>query len=237
MHRGTPLVFWLLSVVLGCTALVLTFDSMNEREEIEELFRKRETVLSLADGLRQSSDDLTRFARSYAATSDPRFRDRFRAVLAIREGELARPLGYQHAFWDLEIVGEMEDADTDDVKSMEQRLVEAGVGSDTLFLLNRSKKNSDGLARIETRAFQLIENDQPTEALEMLFSDSYHRSKANIMRPIRSLQESVDQQTAKQLESALERQRKLDTMIVATLLGAIILGGLAGLWRRRQTEA
>ena len=237
MHRGIPLVFWSLSVLLGCSALALTFGSVNHREKVESLFWGRETILSLADELRQSSDDLTRFARSYAATSDPRYRDRFEAVLAIREGERARPAGYQYAFWDLEIIGELEDAGTVEAKSMQQRLLDQDLASDVLFLMNRSKKFSDELASIETEAFKSIENDQPLEALELLYGDSYNRSKADIMRPIRTLQETVDRQTSEQLNVAIARQRALETKTIATLLGSLIFGALAGLWRRRQTEA
>lgn len=234
MLRGVPLIFGLLSLTLGLSALILTFDSIDDRERIEQLFTQRETVLSLADELRQSSDDLSRFARSYAATTDARFWDRFRTVLAIREGELRRPSGYQYAFWDLETVGELEYVDTDDGLSIQQRLVDAGVSSDALSLLNRAKKNSDGLAKIEEKAFGYVEDGRQGEALEMLFGDSYHRAKADIMRPIRNLQKTVDHQTRTELESALKRQRKLDTMIIAALLGALIFGTLAGLWRRRR---
>jgi hypothetical protein len=209
MIRGTPMILWIFSVVLGSGALFLTFQSMDDREEIERLFRQRETTLSLADELRQSSDDLTRFARTYAATADPFFRDRFQSVLDIRNGKSPRPVTYEHAFWDLEVT----------------------------FFMNRSKMNSDALVNIENEAFDLVERGRADEAMMMLFSDSYHRAKANIMRPIRSLQESMDQQTSEQLEIEIERQRKTDTMIVAMLLGALIFGTISGLWRRPRTEA
>jgi predicted nucleic acid-binding Zn ribbon protein len=97
--------------------------------------------------------------------------------------------------------------------------------------------NSDALVNIENEAFDLVERGRADEAMMMLFSDSYHRAKANIMRPIRSLQESMDQQTSEQLEIEIERQRKTDTMIVAMLLGALIFGTISGLWRRPRTEA
>jgi len=46
----------------------------------------------LADELRQSSDDLTRLARSFVVTGDPEFEREYWAVLDIRNGKLPRPI-------------------------------------------------------------------------------------------------------------------------------------------------
>ena len=45
----------------------------------------------LADQLRQSSDDLTRFARTYVVTGDEKYEDYYFQVLAIRNGDKATP--------------------------------------------------------------------------------------------------------------------------------------------------
>jgi hypothetical protein len=44
----------------------------------------------LADELRQTSDDLTRFVRTYVATGEQRFKDHYQEVLDIREGRKPR---------------------------------------------------------------------------------------------------------------------------------------------------
>jgi len=54
----------------------------------------------IANELRQSSDDLTRMVRTFAATGDKRFEDQFHSVLAIRNGEQPRPEDYDHIYWD-----------------------------------------------------------------------------------------------------------------------------------------
>ncbi len=48
----------------------------------------------LADQLRQSSDDLTRLVRTYAATGNKKFKQQFYDVLAIRDGKKPRPIHY-----------------------------------------------------------------------------------------------------------------------------------------------
>ena len=60
------------------------------------------------DELRQSSDDLTRMARTYAATGDQRFVDYFNQILDIRSGKAPRPLQYGRVYWDLVIASGIE---------------------------------------------------------------------------------------------------------------------------------
>ena len=55
----------------------------------------------LADELRQSSDDLTRMARSFAATGDARYEREYLEVVAMRAGEKARPQSPHRIYWDL----------------------------------------------------------------------------------------------------------------------------------------
>ena len=59
----------------------------------------------LADELRQSSDDLTRLARTYVITGDSRFESFYWETLAIRNGELPTPRHYERIYWDL-VLGE-----------------------------------------------------------------------------------------------------------------------------------
>ncbi|QBC43175.1 hypothetical protein C1H71_06145 [Iodobacter fluviatilis] len=54
----------------------------------------------LADGLRQSSDDLTRLARTYVITGDAKYEKQYWDVLDIRNGKKARPQDYQRIYWD-----------------------------------------------------------------------------------------------------------------------------------------
>ena len=61
---------------------------------------RRSESLRLAYELRQTSDDLTRMARSYVATGEPRYLAWFREILAIRAGTAPRPVDYDGIYWD-----------------------------------------------------------------------------------------------------------------------------------------
>lgn len=54
----------------------------------------------LATELRQSSDDLTRLARTYVVTGDPSYEQQYEAILDIRNGKKARPEHYGRIYWD-----------------------------------------------------------------------------------------------------------------------------------------
>ncbi|PXA03576.1 hypothetical protein DDZ13_11385 [Coraliomargarita sinensis] len=68
---------------------------------------------------RQTSDDLTKFARMYVETGDDRFRCYFNKILEIRNGELPRPEHYDRAYWDL-VLG--EDASLPEMSEQGERL-------------------------------------------------------------------------------------------------------------------
>lgn len=61
----------------------------------------------LADELRQSSDDLTRMARTYAVTGNEKYQKFFNRILTIRNGETPRPQDYNDIYWDL-VTGDAE---------------------------------------------------------------------------------------------------------------------------------
>ena len=65
----------------------------------------RQVAHELADELLQSSDDLSRMARSYTATGDVTFEQYYFAILDIRNGVAPRPLVYSPGYWHLAGVG------------------------------------------------------------------------------------------------------------------------------------
>ena len=72
---------------------------MNQNKITAAQERRYQSYL-LADELRQSSDDLTRLARTYVVTSDPRYEEQYWTVLDIRNGNAPRPINYQGIYLD-----------------------------------------------------------------------------------------------------------------------------------------
>ena len=74
--------------------------------ELEDAYELQYKSLLLAQELRQSSDDLTRMARTYVVTGNPMFEEQFNMVLDIRNGKIPRPNRYNGIFWDFLTLGD-----------------------------------------------------------------------------------------------------------------------------------
>ena len=90
---GSMILFLL--VIGGITERML----MNQKQLTAAKERRYQSYL-LADELRQSSDVLTRLARTYVVTADPQYEEQCWAVLDIRNGKLPWPINYQGIYRD-----------------------------------------------------------------------------------------------------------------------------------------
>ena len=70
--------FFILLISLGCD--VRTFISQSERSEAQSGDSLQSYLL--ANELRQNSDDLTRFARTYVVTGNPKYEDYYNRIIA-----------------------------------------------------------------------------------------------------------------------------------------------------------
>jgi hypothetical protein len=185
-------------------------------------------IIKLSDELRQSSDDLTRFARAYAATGDFKYRIRFQAVLDIRNGSIPRPQGYERAYWDLEIAGELGTVGEGEAKSLRERLIETDLDAYSIRKLGDSKLMSERLATIEADAFRAVSQGNFEDALNQLYGKEYHLFKSRVMKPIISVQERIEAQGKQRLKNYEKKYRTIRTIIIALTLTSIIFGLLAG---------
>ena len=146
----------------------------------------------LVDELRQTSDSLTQMARLYAVTGEDRYKAYFQRILDIRNGAVARPANPNMAYWDATVAtGEMPPTDGV-ISPLHDLLKNAGLSSGQLDLVTKAEDRSNSLAVLELNSFE----ENPDEARNILNSAEYHHLKAEIMRPINTL-----------LESLLERHR------------------------------
>jgi hypothetical protein len=236
MFYRTNFIFWLASVIGLVAALVAALTLYGLFDTIERKTDSRISLMSLAGELRQSSDDLTRFARTYAATGNDSYKNRYQAVLDIREGQVDRPEGYEHVYWDLEQIGLLKDSQNSGRVPLLTRLRESGMDSHMVDLLATSKARSDQLVNLERKAFSLVEIGYTNKAVQLLFSDEYHLAKGQIMEPIRLFQLRVDSETEAAIVAALQHTRDTMRVSIAAITFALILGGLAGLYHRVKPD-
>jgi PAS domain S-box-containing protein len=193
----------------------------------------------LAMELFQSSEDLTRMARSYAATGNPDYERMYDEILDIRNGKLPRPARWDPTYWNLAGAGMAPPASAGEAVPLRELMRRQGVTNEELALLAESQANSDGLVDLERRAFAAMKGlyqdpggrytvrgltDQAL-AIRLLWSDTYAREKARIMEPIRRFMETLDARTGgemKRAESALLRAILLALGLASALLATAV---------------
>ena len=214
----------------------------------EQAQQRRYESFQLADELRQSSDDLTRFARSFAATRDARYGRYYRDVLDIRNGVIAMPPGYSGVYWDLVIVKALPEParESEGARSLEARMIDAGFTVAEFSKLKDAESRSNGLVRLEQVAMNAVEGrfddgtglflqkgtpDQAM-ALGILYSEGYNEAKARIMAPIGDFAASVDQRTGIQLAGLdLDSRRVLVCLIATSILMLLGIGAFVSMVR------
>ena len=233
-NRLNPFTLNLLLTAALLVPLTLAFFAYVWAEKrIDHANDARHLSFLLADDLRQSSDDLTRMARSYVATLEPRFRQQYRDVLDIRDGRKPRPEGYSRVYWDLVLEdGKLPRPSSGRSESLMELARQSGCSVQELAVLQEAKSKSDQLATLEVEAMRMAGAGGPGTAAgrarvrTMLYDARYHRAKAAIMGPIDRFYVLLDTRTADAVLSA-ERQ--------ALALRILFLGFAAGLlcmlWR------
>ena len=211
---------------------------------IAESWAQRDAAHLLAQELRQSSDDLTRMARTYAATGDERYHRYFQEILAIRNGEALRPENYHLVYWDLVTAGGEDDARPrpgGEAVALRALMREAGFTDEELALLAESESESNALTALEDEAFAAVREGDLRTAQELLHSDAYHQAKAQIMLPIQRFIQAMESRTAKEIQELAARQEDLNryflattSVLIALVAVALVLARVAVRHRKRE---
>lgn len=231
-HTSTFRLAISLALVLLAALVMIFIVYVRADRELDRTNHLRHQSLLLADELRQSSDDLTRMARSYVVTANPQYKTYYQDIIAIRDGTLPRPKDYQNIYWDLALVGERPArTSSDQTTSLFELMRQAEFSTQELNRLADAKANSDALAARELRAMQLIETSSEhdakrAQAIALLFGDSYDQAKAGVMLPIKQFYGLMDKRTAQAVETAEHKSALIRWTLIAVALSLVFM-----LWR------
>jgi signal transduction histidine kinase/DNA-binding response OmpR family regulator len=223
-------------LVLLAVVLLLSLAAERSMQDATAAEARRSDSLRLAYELRQTSDDLTRMARSYVATAEPRYLDWFREILAIRAGTAPRPVGYDGIYWDFvsDTAGDTAQprpTPFGQPEAFATLAARAGFSPDELALLATAQARSDALAGVEQEAFALVEGNGAApgpdrdRATAMLYDERYMHAKAEIMQPIGQVLASVDTRTAQETAEAYGWARAWSAAAIAVAVA--LLAGMA----------
>jgi len=235
-QAGIKRLFLLLGLVVAVFMLLIALatlslsDSYTESREAE--INRYQSYL-LADELRQSSDDLTRLARTYVASGNLRYRNQYEDILKIRDGIKPRPVKYGRIYWDyLAVAGTEPPRPNGEAVSLTQLMRLAGFSDSEMAKLEEAKANSDGLVHTETVAMNAVFANQQSQKkfvnrdvndpISMMHDDKYHRDKLHIMEPLGDFFDMLDQRTLTASHSSLQKTQNRKVLIYG-LLGMSML--------------
>jgi PAS domain S-box-containing protein len=221
-----------IQIALGISLVILTILLFLNQRDLSWSQRFHFDSYQLADELRQSSDDLTRLARTYVATGNEIFERQYWTVLGIRNGKIPRPVNYNRIYWDLITDVDQKPRPDGEKISLHDLMVRTGITDAELEKLTLGQKYSDELVRTEKIAMNAVKGlfddgsgnftvkKQPDRAMaiRLLNDEAYHKNKANIMKPIDDFYAILQERTNKDVEMYSRRSESL-----LRWLGVIIL--------------
>jgi hypothetical protein len=205
--------------------------------ELENAYQMQYNSLLLAQELRQSSDDLTRMARTYVITGNPMFEKQFKIVLDIRNGVIPRPKRYKGIFWDFYTLEDIEPLLDGEKVSLRELMKRANFSEEELGLLILSQNESDGLTSLEHKAMNAIKGIFQDEkekysikarpnykmARDLMHSNEYHESKIRIMQPLDKFYKAFESRTKKQVDESRLEVQELEFFVNVIVLFSIII--------------
>jgi|GEM_PF-3855751 len=191
--------FFAFAELLTVTVLIYFVIHLASLEREQRVMAKEHfDMVSYADELRQSSDDLTRFARTYVVSGDEKYKAHYYTVLGIRNGTALRPENYGGVYWDLMQQVREERHPAVNLVSLKELMSRLSYSEKEIEKLRLAETNSNALVAMEVQAFNAMVGSykdssgdytikgEPNQlvAINLLFSLDYHRAKHDIMLPI-----------------------------------------------------
>lgn len=129
----------------------------------------------LANDLRQSSQDLTRLARTYVVTGEAKYKEQYWDIVKTRAGEKARADGRKISATDL--------------------FKQQGFTEEELGKLTEAEKKSNTLVGLEEQAMKAIESGDGDSARKLMHDENYHKQVDIIMVPIKEFEHLMSART------------------------------------------
>ena len=197
----------------------------------------------LADELRQSSDDLTRMARSYVVSDDKRWLSQYQELLDIRNGSKPRPNQYEKIYWDFRAADVATSKGMGPSISLDDLMQQAGFTEREFALLHAAEKESNDLVKLETKAMNMVQglyddgngrytvHGEPDkeQARYLLHGPEYYAIKARIMKPVDEFLTVLDTRTSSAVTAATAEKNHW-FLALGWMAALVLLSVVALLW-------
>ena len=220
IHKSDKGLLLFSSLFIFATISVILFILIIQNEgKITEAEETRHRLYLLADQLRQTSDDLTRMARLYVVTGEPKYKEYFQNILDIRDGTKARPQSYYRIYWDFYISTGKSPRALGEAIPLQELIKQERFTEEELSFLQEAENISNKLVELERQAMDMVSKDVPEleTARQLLYDAKYNKIKENIMRPLDNLFELVETRTTSTLNYYRAIRTSLEIVFVIIL--------------------
>jgi methyl-accepting chemotaxis protein len=236
------------TISLLMVLMLLAFQQLSTTSaQVEMAHSSRYKSYLLADELRQSSDDLTRLARTYVVSGDPQYEKQYFDILDIRNGKKPRPKEYQRIYWDFVAAGVAKPQPDGETVALLDLMKKAGFVEAEFAKLKEAQGNSDALVKTETIAMNAVKGlfedgaggftkkgtPDPELARRLMHDQNYHKYKAQIMKPVDEFFVLLDQRTGAAIANAAQSNARWQAVVVGLILAsiAVLVGALFLVYR------
>lgn len=233
-------------LLLGATAFsgYSEYKVNKASQQIAETYDNRYRTYLLADEFRQSSEDLTRFARLMASTGDARFQEYYQGILDIRDGKRPRPENYHLPYWDQVVAGAKASPDSNVTITLRELMKQNGFTDAEFTLMDEAISQSENLAVLETEAMNAAigtfkdaqgnytRRGEPNIPLAetLVYSSEYSRHKSNITATISEFYDVLEKRIAEEMAAGEARMASAASQAHIALSALAIVSVLFGLF-------
>ncbi len=200
-------------IILLITLCVIAILMYRNNKKLDQSNIDHYKSFVIADELRQSSDDLTRYCRTYVATGDSIWEEKYWEVLDIRNGKSPRPDGRTIALQDSMRKLGFTKPEFDKLKESERN------SNDLVWTEKIAFHAMKGLFADDTGLFSIHNTADTIFARTIMFDEKYHYNKSIIMQPIDDFMDMVKLRT----QNEVEKYTTISNWFLGIIIGLILI--------------
>lgn len=228
-------------IISAITLSLVVMAMIKNQQSLSESEENRYRSYLLADELRQSSDDLSRMARTFAVTGESRYAQLYKQILSVRNGQEHRPTNYNFPYIDFLAAGQQVDTDFDPAIPLFELMRQQGMNQAELAKLKEAEQASNELARIEADAMDTASGAKGTApdlnaSTRLVYSPRYDAEKARIMTPVKEFFGLLNQRTQQEVSDLRFTSSVYMSVVCAMVFLLIVIAGIGILTIRRKVS-
>ena len=238
--RGVSRGFFVAVFIALCANAVLLAFIYQAYNSVVAAQAYRQKSLSLANELRQETEQLARLVRAYTVTGESRYLLFYYDILAVRKGEKPAPLNFDPStYWDDVIAGRIKHSIPKEgaKRSVTDLMKSAGYSADELRALSEVLTATEAMNALEQIAFAatqgmynpethaFVPDGQPRldYASKLVHGEEYNGLKAALSRAVNLLVNLTDQRTSSEVALAGNQLKRWIVLSLFSMLATISL--------------